>query len=148
MTSQEIHHPLPHPYQPHAPFVRFIPFPGLQITFIQPNGQLYLPWTPYQTLRLRNLLVLSTLCLKSSANHSRTRSTISCPIRKLLGALGKISLLVRKHLVYINGRKILIYCKASELRSDAVHSHGPEAKHWIAKFFPSEETLDHVRPIG
>ncbi|OWZ78123.1 phosphatidylserine decarboxylase [Cryptococcus neoformans Bt85] len=32
----------------------------------------------------------------------------------------------------------------SELRSDAVHSHGPQATHWIARFFPSEETLDHL----
>ncbi|WVQ91772.1 phosphatidylserine decarboxylase [Cryptococcus gattii] len=32
----------------------------------------------------------------------------------------------------------------SQLRADAVHSHGPEAKHWIASFFSSEETLDHL----
>lgn len=38
-----------------------------------------------------------------------------------------------------------MYCKASQLRADAVHSHGPEAKHWVESFF-SEETLDHVSP--
>ncbi|KAE8540401.1 phosphatidylserine decarboxylase [Cryptococcus gattii VGV] len=37
----------------------------------------------------------------------------------------------------------LAHRKASQLRADAVHSHGPEAKHWIASFFSSEETLDH-----
>ncbi|KIR60414.1 phosphatidylserine decarboxylase [Cryptococcus bacillisporus CA1280] len=31
----------------------------------------------------------------------------------------------------------------SQLRADAVHSHGPEAKHWVESFF-SEETLDHL----
>ncbi|KAK8846641.1 phosphatidylserine decarboxylase [Kwoniella newhampshirensis] len=32
----------------------------------------------------------------------------------------------------------------SETRADAVHSHGPQAKKWISKFFPSEETLDNL----
>ncbi|WVQ76654.1 phosphatidylserine decarboxylase [Cryptococcus sp. DSM 104548] len=32
----------------------------------------------------------------------------------------------------------------SEIREDAVHSHGTGAKKWVAKFFPSEETLDRL----
>ncbi|WWD21949.1 phosphatidylserine decarboxylase [Kwoniella shandongensis] len=32
----------------------------------------------------------------------------------------------------------------SETRADAVHSHGSHGKKWISKFFPSEETLDHL----
>ncbi|ODN96548.1 phosphatidylserine decarboxylase [Cryptococcus wingfieldii CBS 7118] len=32
----------------------------------------------------------------------------------------------------------------SEIREDAVHSHGAAAKKWVSKFFPSEETLDHL----
>ncbi|WVQ83822.1 phosphatidylserine decarboxylase [Cryptococcus sp. DSM 104549] len=32
----------------------------------------------------------------------------------------------------------------SEVRADTVHSHGAASKRWISKFFPSEETLDHL----
>ncbi|WVN88892.1 phosphatidylserine decarboxylase [Cryptococcus depauperatus CBS 7841] len=32
----------------------------------------------------------------------------------------------------------------SELRADAVHSHGPQAKAWLTKFFPNKETLDRL----
>ncbi|ORY25366.1 phosphatidylserine decarboxylase-domain-containing protein [Naematelia encephala] len=32
----------------------------------------------------------------------------------------------------------------SEKRADAIHSHGNKSKHWVAKFFPSEATLDHL----
>lgn len=33
---------------------------------------------------------------------------------------------------------------ASEIQADAIHSHGPKAKGWITKFFPSSETVDKV----
>ncbi|WVR04306.1 phosphatidylserine decarboxylase [Kwoniella sp. DSM 27419] len=32
----------------------------------------------------------------------------------------------------------------SEVRADAVHSHGKQSKSWIARFFPSEETVDKL----
>ncbi|OCF37743.1 phosphatidylserine decarboxylase [Kwoniella heveanensis BCC8398] len=32
----------------------------------------------------------------------------------------------------------------SEVRADAVHSHGEKSKKWIKKFFPSEDTLDKL----
>ena len=34
---------------------------------------------------------------------------------------------------------------ASEKRKDAIHSHGAQSKSWIAKLWPSPETLDNVR---
>jgi hypothetical protein len=42
-------------------------------------------------------------------------------------------------------RSILTCTTAVDFPTDALHSHGPEARAWISHFFPRQETLNAVR---